>query len=155
MPQCVNISDNKECITNEWKTLKPEIKTTISCTDLPITESDMLQKLCYHNDVIQWKNIPRYWPFVRVMHRCHRWFPSQRPVTRSFDGFYDVHLNKRMIKQSICRWFETPWRSLWRHCNDSMQYEVRDNIALCGVHDDYYVMGIMWQLLCYMKLTYS
>ena len=44
-------------------------------------------------------------------------FPPQRPVTRSFDIFFDVRLNKRLIKQTRCRWFETPWRSLWRHCN--------------------------------------
>ena len=31
-------------------------------------------------------------------------FPSQRPVTRSFDVSYDVHLNKRLSKQSRCRW---------------------------------------------------
>ena len=44
-------------------------------------------------------------------------FPSQRPVTRSFDVFCDLRLNKRWSKQSIRRWFETPLRSLWRHCN--------------------------------------
>ena len=27
-------------------------------------------------------------------------FPSQRPVTRSFDVFFDLHLNKRLSKQS-------------------------------------------------------
>ena len=27
-------------------------------------------------------------------------FPSQRPVTRSFDVFFDLHLNKRLCKQS-------------------------------------------------------
>ena len=36
-------------------------------------------------------------------------FPSQRPVTRSFDAFFDLRLNK----QSIRLWFETPSRSLW------------------------------------------
>ena len=41
-------------------------------------------------------------------------FPSQRPVTQSFDVFYDLRLNKRLSKQSRRRWFETP---LWRHCN--------------------------------------
>ena len=45
-------------------------------------------------------------------------FPSQRPVTRSFDVFSDLRLNKRLSKQSRHRWFETPLRSLWRHCND-------------------------------------
>ena len=44
-------------------------------------------------------------------------FPSQRPVTRSFDVFFDLRLNKRLSKQSMRRWFETPLRSLWRHCN--------------------------------------
>ena len=42
-------------------------------------------------------------------------FPSQRPVTRCFDVFFDLRLNKRFIKQSRRRWFETPSRSLWRH----------------------------------------
>ena len=44
-------------------------------------------------------------------------FPSQRPVTRSFDVFFDLRLNKRLVKQSRRRWFGTPSRSLWRQCN--------------------------------------
>ena len=44
-------------------------------------------------------------------------FPSQRPVTRSFDVLFDLRLNKCLNKQSRCLWFETPSRSLWRHCN--------------------------------------
>ena len=44
-------------------------------------------------------------------------FPTQRPVTRSFDVFFDLRLNKRLNKQSRLRWFETPSRSLWRHYN--------------------------------------
>ena len=44
-------------------------------------------------------------------------FPSQRPVTRSFDVFFDLRLNKRLSKQWRRRRFETPLRSLWRHCN--------------------------------------
>ena len=46
-------------------------------------------------------------------------FPTQRPVTRSFDIFFDLCLNKPLSKQSWGWWFETPSRSLWRHCNDS------------------------------------
>ena len=51
-------------------------------------------------------------------------FPSQRPVTRSFDVFVDLCLNKPLGKPSRRRWFETPSCSLWRHCNDQriMQY---------------------------------
>ena len=44
--------------------------------------------------------------------------PAQRPVTRRFDVFFDLYLNKRLSKQSRDWWFETPLRSLWRHCND-------------------------------------
>ena len=49
--------------------------------------------------------------------------PSQRPVMRSFDVFFDLRLNNRLSKQSWGWWFETPWRSLWRHCNG--QYDDR------------------------------
>ena len=44
-------------------------------------------------------------------------FPTQRPVTRSFDVFFDLRLNKRVSKQPSGWWFETLSRSLWRHCN--------------------------------------
>ena len=37
-----------------------------------------------------------------------RWFPSQRPVTRSFDVSFDVRLDKWVNKQWSCQWFETP-----------------------------------------------
>ena len=45
-------------------------------------------------------------------------FPAQRPVTRSFDVFFDLCPNKRLGKQSWGWWFDTPSLSLWRHCND-------------------------------------
>ena len=45
-------------------------------------------------------------------------FPSQRPVTRSFDVFFDLCPNKRLSRQSWGWWFETPSGSLWRHSND-------------------------------------
>ena len=44
-------------------------------------------------------------------------FPAQRPVTRSFDVFFDQRLNKRLSKQSWGWWLETLSRPLWRHCN--------------------------------------
>ena len=42
-------------------------------------------------------------------------FPSQNPLTGSFDVFFDLRLHKRSSEQSKRRWFETPWRPLWRH----------------------------------------
>ena len=44
-------------------------------------------------------------------------FPAQRPVTRSFDVFFDLRLNKRLSKRSRGWWFETLLCRLWRHCN--------------------------------------
>ena len=46
-------------------------------------------------------------------------FPAQRPVTRSFDVFFNLHLNKRWSKQSWGWWFETPSCPLWCHCNEN------------------------------------
>ena len=45
-------------------------------------------------------------------------FPTQRPVTRSFDVCFDLRLNKRLSKHSWGWWFETLSWSLWRHHND-------------------------------------
>ena len=42
-------------------------------------------------------------------------FPAQMPVTRSFNDFFDLRLNKRLSKQSWGWWFETLSRPLWRH----------------------------------------
>ena len=42
-------------------------------------------------------------------------FPTQRPVTQSFDVFFDLLLNKRSSKKWWSLWFETLSRPLWRH----------------------------------------
>ena len=55
-------------------------------------------------------------------------FPTQRPVTRSFDVFFDLRLNKRLSKQWWGWWFETPSRPWWRHCNENIYI-----ISLCFV----------------------
>ena len=71
-------------------------------------------------------------------------FPAQRPVTRSFDVYFDLRPNKRLRKQSWGWWFETPSRPLWRHRNElssEMSLEffklmlpcyISPHILLCG-----------------------
>ena len=62
--------------------------------------------------------------FVRGIHRrlwgIHR-SPVNSPHTDQWRGalmfFFDLRLNRQLSKQSRRRWFETPSRSLWRHCN--------------------------------------
>ena len=68
--------------------------------------TQLKQNIASHDDVIKLKHFPSYWPFVRGIHR---------PVTRSFDVFFDLRLNKRSSKKSWGWWLETPSCSLWRH----------------------------------------
>ena len=65
--------------------------------------------------------------------------PSQKPVSRSFDVFYDLRLNKRLNKHSRRWWFETPSRPLWRHCDAQIvpsrkygSHKVLPYASLCG-----------------------
>ena len=60
-------------------------------------------------------------------------FPSQRPVTWSFNVFLDLRLNKRLSKQSRRRRFKTPPRSLWRHCNGWRMYESPGLNSYCAI----------------------
>ena len=53
----------------------------------------------HQNVLIKWKPFQCCWPFKRT-----------------FDVFFDLRLNKRLSKHSKRRCFETPSRSLWRHC---------------------------------------
>ena len=55
-------------------------------------------------------------------------FPTQRPVTRSFDVLFDLSLNKRLSKQSWGWWFETQSCPLWRHCNVAMLFAIIPNM---------------------------
>ena len=104
-----------------------------------------------HNDVIKWKHFPRYWPLVRGIHWSPGNSPAQRPVTRSFDILFDLHLNKRLSKQSHGWRFETPSCSLWRHydvfhyiCVASCVSPCCNNITL-GVWGPYWLWLSVWR----------
>ena len=68
-----------------------------------------------HDDVIKWKHFPRYWPFVRGIHRS----PVNSPHKGQWRGALMISL--------ICVWIKG-WensreagdlrRPLWRHCNE-------------------------------------
>ena len=73
-----------------------------------------------HDVVIKWKHFLRNWPFVRGIHRSPVNSPHKWPVTRSFDVFFDLRLNKRFSKQSWGWWFETLSHPLWCHSNGYM-----------------------------------
>ena len=71
-----------------------------------------------NDDVIKWKHFPRYWPFVRGIHRSPVNSLHKGQWRRALMFSMICALNKRLSKQSWGWWFETPTRSLWRHCND-------------------------------------
>ena len=79
-----------------------------------------------HDGVIDWKHFPRYWPFVRGIHRSLVNSPHKVQWRGALTVFFDVHLYKRLSKLSIRPWFKTPSRSLWCHCNAmiSMPYAI-------------------------------
>ena len=60
------------------------------------------RNVSFHEDVIKWTHL----------------FPAQRPVTRCFDVFLGLRLNKLLSKQWWGWRFETLSRLLWRQCND-------------------------------------
>ena len=70
-----------------------------------------------HDDIMKGKHFPRYLPFVRGIYGS--------PVNSLHKGQWRGALmfslicafNKLLSKQSWGWWFETPSRSLWRHCN--------------------------------------
>ena len=84
-----------------------------------------------HDDVIKWKHFPRYWPFVRGIHRSPK---GQWGGTLMFSLI--CALNIRLSKLSWSWRFETPSRPLWRHCNDPLPLPWRGDM---GFHYEFKV----------------
>ena len=79
--------------------------------------------------------------------------PTQRPVTRSFDVFFDLCLNKRLNKQPWGWWFETPSWSLWRQCNVAREgdsYSRHHMLISCNVNEWCHVVSYLNILYIYM-----
>ena len=77
-------------------------------------------------------------------------FPSQRPVTRSFDGLFHLRLNKRLSKRWRPRRSETPSRSSWRHCNGGI-YIIY--ISHCAI--EYIAVDVTFFWNCHRKLYFA
>ena len=70
-------------------------------------------------------------------------FPAQRPVTRSFDVFFDLRLNKWLNKQSLGWCFATPSRPLWRRCiENTWEHQQHEN----AIESDTFDAAIWHQL---------
>ena len=88
-----------------------------------------------HDDVTKWKHFPRYWPFVRGIHRSPVYSTHKGQWRGALMFFFNLrsNTNKRLSKHSWGWWFETPSRSLWRNCNGL--YFTRSVRKEAGKHD--------------------
>ena len=93
-----------------------------------------------HDDVIKW-NIFRVTGPLCGEFTGPGEFPTQRPVTRTFDVFFDLRLNKRLSKQPWGWWFETPSWSLWSQSR-GVSTEVGKNVVI--ITSFYVKMVTMW-----------
>ena len=94
-----------------------------------------------HDDVIKWKHFRVTGPLCGNSPVTGE-FLSQRPVTWSFDIFFDLRLNKRLSKQSWGWWFETPSCSIWRHCNGTTWSHPISDGKWLESHDK--LTGVKW-----------
>ena len=69
-----------------------------------------------HDDIIKWKTLPCYWPFVKGIHD-QQWIPLTKVSDVELWCFLWT-APEWMAKQSRRSWFEMPWYSLWCHSND-------------------------------------
>ena len=116
--------------------------TTIAIT----TFSGMLQQEA--DDIITWRR-HQMEAFSALLAFCvgnspvTGEFPAQRPVTQSFDVFFDLCLNKQLSKQSWGWWLETPSRSLWRQCKEMYLDNLWWYLIAAGYH---YTGSHWWQI---------
>ena len=98
----------------------------IECSALPRRLSNFRVILLFQHPISRLRDFmmtPSYGNIFGLLATCAGNSPvpgeflAQRPVTRSFDVFFDLRLDKRLRKQSWGWWFETLLHPLWRHGN--------------------------------------
>ena len=109
-------------------------------------------KMQLDDDVIKWKHFPRYWPFVRGIHRSlvnslHR---GQWRGALMFSLICD--LNKRLSKQWWGWWSPSPSRSLLRHCNVLLDARSRLWLRPYSMYDALnlmceYILALWWIMI--------
>ena len=116
-----------------------------------------------HDDVIKWKHFRVTGPSCGEFTGPGE-FPTQRPVTRSFDVLFDLRLNKRLRKQPWGWWFETPSWSLWRQRNAKeypaskqlrayrLAFPQNDDVMTCRCFTHYWTYEAnQWSLFIYKR----
>ena len=80
--------------------------------------------ICSHNESHQMETFSALLALCAGNSPATGEFPTQRPVTRNFDVFFDLRLSKGLSKLSRRGWFETPSRSSWRHSNGNINLKL-------------------------------
>ena len=107
------IRTNQLCLlTHIWTTRPRWLEFEYMCDSFVLVENHVTN----HDQVWLWKHFPRNCPLCGEFTGPGE-FPTQRLVTRRFDVFFDLRLNKRLSKQPWGWWFETPSCSLRLQCN--------------------------------------
>ena len=145
---CNNTNKNATITDGEFSSMSRKNHTTITQADYKtyyrkVMNEGIRKRYCKYNIIMTYARSKEYgcheeyawWrhqmeTFSALLAFCAGNFPvtgeflEQRPLTRNFDVFFDLHLNQQLSKQWRRRWFETPSRSLWRNCNGCMWNEV-------------------------------
>ena len=79
-------------------------------------------------------------------------FPAQRPVTQSFDIFFDLRLNKWLNKQWWGCWFEMPWHLFWHHCHDLAAMCPQTVLAEISIDMCYMMKDYRDGMVCFFNL---
>ena len=113
-----------------------------------ITKRSYVIWISLHDDVIKWKHFPRYWPFVRAIHRS----PVNSPHKSQWRG--------ALMFSLICAWINV-WVNnreaghlraiapIWRHCNGLRPCLVVKGPQLCkyeyAVYARRYGHSFLWR----------
>ena len=112
---------NKYFILNWYKAMREYWKS------INTIRPKMYVQLVYNQKTAQWwrhqvETVPPLLALCAGKSPVTGEFPTHRPVTRNIEVLFDLHLNKRLSKQSLDWWFETPSRPSWRHWMTTLPY---------------------------------
>ena len=91
-----NVLTDSLCIALCWLDLHFLLPSSCGLSSTHIIRGCSTYWLWWHDDVIKWKHSPRYWWGESS---GDQWIPLNKGhVTRNFDVFFDLRLNKRLSK---------------------------------------------------------
>ena len=124
---CLVIQYNVASDCRAWGSLLVSSKwsnSPIICINPAVNAGSNVVMYVSHDDVIKWKHFPRFWPFVRGIHRSPVNTPHKGQWRGALMFFFYLRMNERLSTHAWGWSFETPSRSFWPHCNDTKEYTI-------------------------------